>query len=521
MKLRPYQEQAVASAIQHMEAGKSTLIVMATGLGKTVTFAHIANHFSGRGRVKIIAHREELIRQAADKIGRVTGHGPEVEMASEWADKPSMYRMDQSKFIVSSVQTQISGMNGKGRMTRFNPADFSLLVIDEAHHATAASYRKLLAYYRQNKQLAVLGVTATPDRCDNEALGQVFDTVAFDYGIEQGIADGWLAPIRQRMVNVEGLDFSAVGSVAGDLNQGHLADLMELERNLHAIAHPTYEISAGRKTLLFCASVSHAERIAEILNRHEPAVAQVVTGTTPAITRQRILREYKYGGFRFLCNCGVFTEGFDEPGIEVVAVARPTKSRSLYAQMVGRGTRPLEGIVDGVETADSRRSAIDSSPKRYLEVIDFVGNSGRHKLVSVADILGGKYSELIISQAKAHVLRSGGSHGEDMTTMLDRLKLEQEQRDEARRSKLDAEARKRAALRAKATYATTDVDPFSRLRVVPCVIPPWHRGRMSSDKQAALLRRNGVRDPEKLNFAHASQLIAALVSQWQAKKGQK
>ncbi|PJF23981.1 MAG: hypothetical protein CUN53_20150, partial [Phototrophicales bacterium] len=150
-------------------------------------------------------------------------------------------------------------------MSRFRPDEFSLLVVDEAHHATAATYKRMIAYYRRNPKLKVLGVTATPDRADEQALGQIFENVSYVYELPQAVRDGWLVNPIQQCVVVESLDFSGVTMTAGDLNVGELADVMEEERNLHTIVSTTIDVAAGRKTLMFAASVKQAERTCEIL----------------------------------------------------------------------------------------------------------------------------------------------------------------------------------------------------------------------------------------------------------------
>ena len=265
MILRPYQTDAVSKVHEAWKDHRSALIVLPTGTGKTIVFSHIAG--TVRGRVMVIAHREELIAQAAQKIQVITGDEADVEMGEFWASEGVFSR---SRVVVSSVQTQNAGMGGDGRMSRFDPSQFDLLIIDEAHHATAPTYRRLIDHYRQNPNLKVLGVTATPDRADEEALGQVFESVAFDYEIVDAIADGWLVPVRQRAVYVEGLDYSSVRTTAGDLNGADLARILEYEEALHGIAHPTMELVGTRKSLVFAASVAHAERLAEIFNRHRP-----------------------------------------------------------------------------------------------------------------------------------------------------------------------------------------------------------------------------------------------------------
>jgi superfamily II DNA or RNA helicase len=365
-----------------------TLAVLPTGTGKTVCFAHVAKTWldSDRGRVLIMAHREELIQQAADKVLQVTGLHADIEMGESRADQCSL--IDQAPVVITSVQT----MCRPNRHERFDPRQFGLLIVDEAHHATAPTYRRVIDHFAQNPDLRILGVTATPDRADEEALGQAFESVAFTYEIETAIQDGWLVPIEQQFVQVQGLDLSGCRTTAGDLNEGDLARIMETEENLHGVVHPALELAGDRPSLFFMASVAHAERGAEIANRHQAESAVCLHGKTPRDERREKLKAFSRGEFQHLFNCGLFLEGFDETSIAVVAMARPTKSRALYAQAVGRGTRPLPGLVDGLDDAAARRRAIAMSHKPGLLVLDFVGNSGRHKLVSTADILGGNYS---------------------------------------------------------------------------------------------------------------------------------
>lgn len=507
MNLRPYQDESVERVLEDLLDNRSTLIVLPTGCGKTICFSFIAKHFLQTGRVLVLAHREELIYQAKSKISSVTGIIPDIEMGQQWADdRGTNWMVEPSKVVVSTVQTQISGMGGKGRMSRFDPHDFSLVVVDEAHHAAAGSYRKVLDHYLQNHQLRVLGVTATPDRADEEALGKIFDSVAYCYEIYQAINDGWLVPVMQRTVHLESLDFSSVRTTAGDLNGADLAAMMEYEKNLHGIAHPTYELAAGRRTLIFAASVEHAERLAEILNRHQPDCARWISGATDSVVRQQTLKDYKTGQFQFLVNCAVFTEGFDEPGIQLVVMARPTKSRALYAQMAGRGTRPLPDLVDGLATAEARRAAIASSAKPSVELVDFVGNCGRHKLISSADILGGNYEEDIVAAAKKSAEKKAGPV--DMRQELENAEAEK-RRLEAEKAR-QLEASRRSRLVGQARYSVSTVDPFDILDVRPAQQRGWDKVHPASQKQVDLLRKMGVKNAAELSKAKATQLIGTL-----------
>lgn len=328
MILRPYQQEAVDGILSQFEKSNSTLAVMATGLGKTVVFSHVIKDAVKRGRVMVVAHREELIRQAAEKIEAVTGIKPDVEMAKDYANEGGL--IARSPVIVSTVQTQCSGYSGAGRMCRFVPEDFSLLVIDEAHHSTASQYRRVINYYRQNPSCKVLGVTATPDRHDEEALGQIFETVAFEYGILEGINEGWLVPIEQQFVTVEGLDFSHVRTTLGDLNATELEEVLKRETVIQGMTGATVNIAKTKKTLVFAASVPLANLMTVIFNRYSPGIAATITGDTKSDERERIVKQFRSGELRYLVNVAVAIEGFDVPDVEVVSMCQPTKSRPRY-----------------------------------------------------------------------------------------------------------------------------------------------------------------------------------------------
>ncbi|HOA61609.1 MAG TPA: DEAD/DEAH box helicase [Verrucomicrobiota bacterium] len=504
MILRPYQSAASDAIFKEWQENDSTLVVMPTGGGKTVLFADVIRRVFPR-RALVIAHREELIFQARDKIERVTGLKADVEMG-EYRAEGGLFGV--ARVVVSTIQTQCSGGDGGGRMSKFDPSQFGLLIIDEAHHATSPSYRRVIDYYRTNPALKVLGVTATPDRADEQALGQVFQSVAFDYEVLDAIHDGWLVPVEQQMVHVEGLDYSDVRTTAGDLNGGDLAAVMEAERNLQPMASASVKIIGARRALVFTASVKAAEMTAEILNRHRSGMAAWVCGETEREERRRVLAKFADGKLQVVCNCGVLTEGFDDPGVEVVIMGRPTKSRSLYSQMVGRSTRPLPGVVDGPETAEARKAAIAASAKPSCLVVDFVGNAGRHKLITSADILGGKVSEEALERAVKRVSAAGGPV--NMTEALDEAEAE------LREQRRLAEAARRANLVAKARFTTQSVDPFDVLALEPARARGWDRDRRLSEKQRSVLAKQGI-NPDGVSFAEGQQLISEIFRRWKGK----
>lgn len=528
MRLRDYQTQCVDNVLAELRDGsQSTLMLSPTGTGKTVIFGHVIQQWGGDSRVLVLAHRAELIYQAADKIERILGDPPEVEMGFQSAERHNL--LSRSRVIVGSIQTQNSGAkcadcDGCGRvfdsrgdltdcsrcvdgrvrrMQKFDPAEFGLVIIDEAHHAPAKSYRRVIDYYGRNPNLKILGCTATADRLDEQALGQVFDSVSFEYGIEEAISDGWLVPIEQQYVECAGLDFRGCRTTAGDLNGADLEEIMLQERAVHEVVAPTAEIAGTRATLVFASSVAHAETMAELLNRYSSDSAICIHGGTPADQRRDLLAEYAAGKYQYLVGCGVFLEGFDEPRIEVVAMARPTKSRALYAQAVGRGTRPLTPPAG--ETPDERRAEIAASPKRSMLVLDFVGNSGRHKLVSTADLLGGKYEDDVIARAVSNAQGADGIA--DMTTELEiaqrQIRRETEEEDRAR------EAKQRRHLKAKSRYNSRSISPFDIFDITPARTPGWHKGRKFSEKQISVLKKAGI-EHGRISYVDGQKIIGEI-----------
>lgn len=476
IRLRPYQTASVDAAYREWESNQSTLICLPTGCGKSVVFSEIMRRWPDHKKILVIAHRQELIDQARDhaaNAGLVAG----IEMGSQYATNESV--------IVSTVQTQVAGKKcldcrGEGcdicvgsgkvrRMSRFNPYHFGLMVIDEGHHAAAKSYRIVKKYYAQNPNLKVLLVTATPKRADGIGLHNVCDSVAYEMGLRDAIDDGWLCPIRQRFVQVDSLDLSRVKTKAGgDLADGERERAFlgncdeEQEKLLHAIAKPTIDEAAGHPALVFAAGKEHAKLLTAAFNAYDGITAECVLDDTPNADRKKIVERYKKRETHILVNCMCFTEGFDAPGTVVVANARPTNSESLYLQMIGRGTRPLAGVVDGPETPEARCEAIANSAKPFCIVLDFVGNSGKHKLVSVGDVLAGDDVDPIDLEEALTMAKSANA-AVDMEELMEKAK----QAREERKQKEEEERKKRQSTLHKAgsiDYTATDVDIFGRTK---------------------------------------------------------
>lgn len=520
--VRPYQNDCVDSIFRSIEQGhKAVLAVLATGLGKTCIASEIIRRVQPE-RCAFLAHRDTLVFQARDTIERFAGVKCGIEMAESRADR-SVFSKEQ--VIVGTVQTQNAG----NRMADFDPQRFRYLFCDEAHHWVAPSFMKVVTHFQQNPRLIVVGFTATPDRADEMALGKVFTNTPFEYDILEGTAEGWLVPIEQHMVRVEGLDYSHINTTAGDLNLGQLSDVMEAEETIHRMMQPTLEAAfslaphrldyadvhdwgevLGRhgrplRTLVFCTSVAQAQRFAEVMNRVRSGMATAVWDKVPKPERHQILKDFASGALQVLVNVGICGEGFDNPGVELVVMGRATKSRSLYTQFVGRCLRPLSGLVDNCDCTEARIRAIAMSAKPCARIMDFVGNSGRHKLITTADILGGHMGEKAIELAKKKAMKA-----DKPMRMSELLEVSEEEiRKRMERARRDAEAR-RVRMVARAQFTTRLVDPFDALDLAPEAPRRNDMVKKLSPGQKSLMMKFGV-NPDQYPPHQQKQLFLEVV----------
>lgn len=313
MVLRPYQGEAVAAIEDEWKKGvKRTLLVLPTGTGKTICFAKVTEDCVRMGdRVLILAHRGELLDQARDKIAKATGLGCSIEKAEE-SCLDSFFRV-----TVGSVQTLMR----PSRLERFKPDYFNTIIIDEAHHALSPSYRNVLDYFDKAK---VLGVTATPERGDLKNLGEVFDTLAYEYRITQAIKQGYLCRIKALTIPLK-LDISKVGISAGDYKVGEIGTA--LDPYLDQIADQMAEHCMNRKTVVFLPLIATSQKFRDILNDRGFRAAEV---NGESMDRAEILADFEAGKYNVLCNSMLLTEGWDCPSVDCIVVLRPTKVRGLY-----------------------------------------------------------------------------------------------------------------------------------------------------------------------------------------------
>ena len=351
MQDRPYQKEAVSAIEGEWAKGvKKTLLVLPTGCGKTVVFCRVAeDQVRQGGRGLILAHRGELLDQATDKLRKFTGLGCAVEKAEEHS-RQSWYRM-----TVGSVQTLMR----ESRLSEFPRDWFNFIIIDEAHHCLADSYQRILEHFADAR---VLGVTATPDRGDMRNLGSVFESLAYEYTLPKAIREGYLCPIKAQTIPLR-LDLSAVGVQSGDFKAGDLGTA--LDPYLQQIADEMAQVCRDRKTVVFLPLVKTSQKFRDILNAKGFRAAEVNGNSED---RAEILRDFEAGKYNVLCNSMLLTEGWDCPSVDCIVVLRPTKIRSLYAQMVGRGTRLHPG-------------------KEHLLLLDFLWHTERHELCHPASLI--------------------------------------------------------------------------------------------------------------------------------------
>lgn len=502
--LRDYQFDAVSAIYKRLETDQTTLCVCATGLGKMVIAAFLIAEYVKRGRVLFLAHRHELLEQAWEKINRVSGLHPELEKAGNYARLGSHLSGRFGDVVISSIQTQISPRGPGRRHDRFDPFEFALLVIDEVHRARSASYEMVIRHYLQNPAIKVVGTTATPNRTDKRAMGEIFQSVAYEMGTAEGVAKGWLVRPRVAYTTIHSLDLSSVKVSGGDFAQADLARVMQAYEPLNQVAKATLDDCGDRKTIVFTVSVEQAKMLSEIINAHKPGSAQYVTGKTEDQRRHEMIRDFRVGKFQYLVNVAVLTEGLDIPDCSAIVMARPTKSQLVFQQQLGRALRPLSGIVDPHPTPEARIAAIAASSKPDALIVDLVGNSGKHKLSRATDILGGDKDAKVRELAERKMQAS--DRPLDVVTALE--DAEKEISEEAREV-----AAKLGTVRARARKTMRWVDVLDEYDIHPTQHFGWRTHRPATDKQKNALQRYKI-DPTGINIAQASAIIGRKKEEW-------
>lgn len=467
MELRPYQQEAKESIFNEWDRGISkTLLVLPTGCGKTIVFAKVAEECVRRGsQVLILAHRGELLDQAADKIKTATG----LNCATEKAEETCLGSW--FNITVGSVQTLMR----EKRLSQF-PADyFKTIIIDEAHHCVSDSYQRVLQHFPDAK---VLGVTATPDRGDMRNLGEYFESLAYEYTLPKAIKSGYLSPIKALTLPLK-IDMSGVGIQAGDFKPGDIGTA--LDPYLHSIADEMAKYCKDRKTVVFLPLVKTSQKFRDILCSKGFQAAEV---NGESQDRAEILADFDAGKYNVLCNSMLLTEGWDCPSVDCIVVLRPTKVRSLYSQMVGRGTRL-------------------HPDKDHLLLLDFLWMTERHELCHPADLIC----------TDAEVAKQMTANLEDAGCPMDLEEAEKTaaedvvaQREEALAKQL-AEMKRRKKKLVDPVQFEMSIQAEDLSGYVPAfgweMAPP-------SDKQKATLEKLGIMPDEIDNAGKATKLLDRL-----------
>ena len=458
MELRPYQADASRDIRSGFRDYLRQLAVMPTGSGKTILFSSLAEHYLPR-RTLILAHREELIAQAVDKLAASTGIMAQVEMGGEHASPAA-------PVVVASVPTLMR----EARRVRWPRDHFGLVVVDEAHHTLADGYMNTLRHFHDHAM--VLGVSATPDRGDKQDLGRYYQNIACEISLLDLIRQGWLAPIKVKTVPL-GMNLDSVRTVAGDFNADDLGHALEpyLERIAGVLVEHRH-----RKTLVFLPLIGVSERFAAIC-RERGLAAEHVDGRTS--DRRAVLERFRRGETRLLTNAMLLTEGYDEPSIDCVVCLRPTKVRALYSQIIGRGTRICPG-------------------KDHLLVLDFLWQTGEHSLVKPAHLIAEDDGDALALTEKL------GSEGD-----LEEAR-EQVNADRTRKltERLIANRRRTGSVLDPLELAVT-LNDANLAEFVP--VMQW-QGDAPSPKQLEVLAKFGLNASSVLTKGHASFLLDRLIT---------
>ena len=462
-ELRPYQQQARDRIHAEWDAGHTrTLLVLPTGTGKTIVFASVAaDQVRAGDRVLILAHRGELLEQAADKLQRSTGLVSAVEKA-ESTCLDSWFRV-----VVGSVQT----LQRTARLERFPQDYFGTIIIDEAHHAITDGYRRILDYFSGAK---VLGVTATPDRGDMRNLGEVFDSLAYEYKLTDAIKEGYLCKIMAQTIPLQ-LDITSVTMSGGDYAVGDLGTA--LDPYLEQIAAEMAVRCKDRKTVVFLPLIKTSQKFRDLLNAHGFRAAEV---NGQSEDRREVLADFDAGKYNVLCNSMLLTEGWDCPSVDCVVVLRPTKVRSLYSQMVGRGTRLSPGKTD-------------------LLLLDFLWMTDKHELCRPADLVC-EY-RTVARQMTEHLAETGCP--EDIEEAAAQASEDVvAQREEALAKQLEEQRRKKAKLVDPLQYEMS-IQAEDLAGYVPAF--GWEAGP-PSEQQTAALEKLGIL-PDAVESAGKAALL--------------
>jgi len=473
MELRYYQREARDAVLGEWANGRrKTVACLPTGTGKTIIFSAILDHQlrDPARRGLILAHRGELLTQAADKLKKTTG----LTAALEKAEFSSLGAPE--RVTVGSVQS----LARESRLKRFPGDYFTDIILDECHHALSDTYQRVLEHFDGAN---VLGVTATPARGDKRALGEYFESLAYEYTLDQAIRDGYLVPIQAQLIPLR-VDLRQVKMSNGDYAAGDLGTA--LDPYLEQIAAEMKHYCQDRKTVVFLPLVATSKRFCEILNANGLRACEV-NGDSP--DREQILADFDHDRYQVLCNAMLLTEGWDQPDVDCVVVLRPTKIRSLYQQMVGRGTRLFPG-------------------KKNLLLLDFLWMTDKHSLCTPASLM---CEDEELAKRVDQELKNGGAHDlAEAKQNAEKSALEERERSLA--AQLEQQRLRQGKLVNPLQFALS-IAAEDLLSYTP--IFAWEKNP-PSEKQLSYLEKLGIERSAVSSMGLASQLIDRLRQRYDA-----
>lgn len=379
-QLRPYQLASLDAIDAAIAVGQRRgVIALATGLGKTVTAANAIKRRIHLGRALFTAPLDAVVTQSAVAIQAELPANPVGIVKAQ-------LNQINSQIVVASLQT----LARERRIAQLEASiqthgAFQTIVIDECHLQLDA-YKKVIARLAAPNAV-VIGLSATPYRLDGRGLDEVFETVFSEMDIVRGIREGYLVEPDALRFQLKGADFSRVHVKKGDLEAKELEEVMKSANFAEQITKHWQEHASDRRTVVFLPKVEMAYELAEFM-RAGGIRAEALDGGTGKTDRRAIFARYESGETQVLCNVLVLSTGWDSPITDCLVMARPTQSKALYLQAMGRGLRTLPRVIDGLDSAEERLAAIAASAKPSCLVMDMIGVTGRHKLMTVADLAG-------------------------------------------------------------------------------------------------------------------------------------
>lgn len=496
---RPYQSEAVDKVFEAYRSGyPGALVRLPTGCGKTITAGLVAQRWleeSPCRRVFILCHETQLVHQFAREMRDVLQIDVAIEQGPRRVgerDRPLVVVASRASLAEKIAVDEYGAKTRLTRLKKFDPADEWLVIVDEAHRYSRGLKLcgHVFEHFESNDRSRRLGITATPWRTDGVSLESLFPYIACDYqlidveGGPSAVTDGWCVPYVNQYVVVKGVDFAKdIRTAGGDFDEDSLAEILAEGKCLAGLVDPTIDLAGSRRTLIFNATIGMAKKVRDYINAKLGWEAcRALDGSVPHDQREAVYRAHRSDQFQFLSVCGLCREGYDDPGIQAVAVFRPTRSTSLSEQMKGRGCRPLRGTVDGLPSKEARLQAIATSPKKDCLIIDLVGITGLAGAASAAKCYASGEDDDVVARSEQIMLKGQT----DIKAAVDEAKQQiAEEKAAERRQQEDERIRQEAArvamMEARTRYQVSGASPGL---MAACL----NEGDPPSEKQIGYLR---------------------------------